>query len=398
MKKLKIAVVLESNFDDGGGFNQSVSAVTAFASLCKDRFELCGFTNSRESIKSFEAMNIEVKYFSYGLSDKMIRLFSSSYLFRVLQSKLKIVGAFEKLLINQNIDLVYFVTQGMGSLHLQKLNYISTVWDICHRDTPEFPEVRTFNEFLNREFYLSHSLTQAVAVLVDSEKSVESINSKYGVLRDRLINIPFSPSPFFKLKNDDKKATLKFFKLEEGYLFYPAQLWPHKNHVRILQALALLRERKLNMSIVFCGGDKGNKSNLFNVADKLGVSDQVEFLGFVEANWMRGLYEGCSAVVMPTYFGPTNLPPYEAWSVKKPLIYSSHLASQVGDAAILADPDCAVSLSRAVQSLSDKELVARVIKNGTQRLTKLKIMEKQAYKELHHILSKFEKRLQCWGY
>ena len=70
----------------------------------------------------------------------------------------------------------------------------------------------------------------------------------------------------------------------------------------------------------------------------------------------------------------------------------------LADAAILADPDCAVSLSQAVQSLSDKELVARVIKNGTQRLTKLKVLENQAYKELHHILSKFEKRLQCWGY
>ncbi|WP_256464260.1 hypothetical protein [Bradyrhizobium sp. 44] len=33
------------------------------------------------------------------------------------------------------------------------------------------------------------------------------------------------------------------YSLEPGYLFYPTQFWRHKNHVTLLAALALLRER-----------------------------------------------------------------------------------------------------------------------------------------------------------
>jgi len=62
-------------------------------------------------------------------------------------------------------------------------------------------------------------------------------------------------------------------------------------------------------------------------------------LGFVPIEDMRGLYEGSLAIVMPTYFGPTNIPPLEAWTLEKPLIYSTHLAEQAGDAALLIDPN-----------------------------------------------------------
>ena len=53
---------------------------------------------------------------------------------------------------------------------------------------------------------------------------------------------------------------------------------------------------------------------------------------------------------MPSYFGPTNLPPLEAWAVGTPVIYPEAFKAQAGDAAILFDYDDPRSLADAIVS------------------------------------------------
>ncbi|MGA7595807.1 MAG: glycosyltransferase, partial [Gallionella sp.] len=127
------------------------------------------------------------------------------------------------------------------------------------------------------------------------------------------------------------------------------------------------------------------------------LDEQVRFLGFVPAEDMRGLYEGSLAVVMPTYFGPTNLPPLEAWSVGKPLIYSSHLQEHSGNAAISVDPDNAGELAVAMKKCAQNgEAIATLVEHGTSRLRHFEQMRDSAEKELTNRLLQFEVRLSSW--
>ena len=52
------------------------------------------------------------------------------------------------------------------------------------------------------------------------------------------------------------------YRLEPGYLFYPAQFWPHKNHITLLAALALLRERGITERLVLCGSDRSGRDKI----------------------------------------------------------------------------------------------------------------------------------------
>ena len=54
---------------------------------------------------------------------------------------------------------------------------------------------------------------------------------------------------------------------------------------------------------------------------------------------MASLYKESIALVMPSYFGPTNIPPLEAFNLGVPVLYSDlpGLKDQVGDAALLLD-------------------------------------------------------------
>lgn len=60
-------------------------------------------------------------------------------------------------------------------------------------------------------------------------------------------------SPYVAEYGADDEKILAKYNLVTGYYFYPAQFWAHKNHLRILEALILLREEGLIFNVVFVG-------------------------------------------------------------------------------------------------------------------------------------------------
>jgi glycosyltransferase involved in cell wall biosynthesis len=395
---VRIAAIIGNKVTAGGGFNQALNAIRQMARLCENRYDFLVFTSEAENIPYFEKIGIEAKIFRPGITDKWVTAAATGEFARYIQSKLKVVGRLERELQQNKIDLAYFVTPGRRSLTLQRINYVATVWDLCHRDSPEFPEVRDNFEFLSREFIYSNTLSQALFVLCDSLTLCDRMSRRYGLDKERLIAMPFSPGPFTEsVHSEAGEAVLEHYGLTKGYYFYPAQFWAHKNHVRILQALELLNKKGKTPHVVFSGGDQGAMSHVKATASKLGVGEQVQFLGFVPAEHVRGLYEGCRAVVMPSYFGPTNLPPLEAWELNKPLLYSSHLSEQSGQSALLFDPDSAVELAKAMDDVTDSKVAESLVREGTQRLAEIDKFREQAEQEMLSRLDIFSKRLECWS-
>src|SRR5262249_8237555 len=100
----------------------------------------------------------------------------------------------------------------------------------------------------------------------------------------------------------------------QNFIFYPAQTWPHKNHLRLLEALKLLKDRA---GIVVPLVSTGRLTHFFTEIEArsaaLGLQDQVRFLGFVSEPEMRALYQLCTALVMPTRFEAASLPIWEAF-------------------------------------------------------------------------------------
>jgi len=186
------------------------------------------------------------------------------------------------------------------------------------------------------------------------------------------------------------------YKLDHGYFFYPAQFWAHKNHYRIIEAVKLLHQEGTQCRVVFVGGDKGNYAFLDRIIRGYGLSNHIQSLGFIPAEHMMALYENCQAVIMPTYFGSTNLPPLEAWLLGKPLIYSKLFSEQSGNAALLIDPDNANSIANAMKSMLDESISKKYIKKGYERLKEISSIKKISEKKLFAKLLQFEQKRQCW--
>ena len=137
-----------------------------------------------------------------------------------------------------------------------------------------------------------------------------------------------------------QKKILDKYLITNPYIYYPAQFWAHKNHSYILYAIKDLQERfDTKINVVFSGSDKGNLKYILDLAKELKISKSVNYLGFVESNEIPILYKNSIALVMPSYFGPTNIPPLEALTLSIPIIYAdiNGAREQLGNAAIFVN-------------------------------------------------------------
>jgi len=261
------------------------------------------------------------------------------------------------------------------------LPFIMAVYDLNHRLQPEFPEVSAFGEFKRREYLYCNTCRYATFVLVDSEAGKEDLLRFYGkeIGQDRIRILPYYP-PIEKRPMPDARElerVAQTYALPPRYFFYPAQFWRHKNHALILKALRLIAdETGENIPLVLCGiyADyfrAANFQELTALATQLNVADQVLYLGPVPGDDMPALYALSAGLVMPTFFGPTNIPPLEAWHYGRPVITSDirGLREQNGDASLLVDPRSPGDLARAMLELWRNEaLGAELAARGKKRL------------------------------
>ena len=281
----------------------------------------------------------------------------------------------------QRIDLVLYPAPMTLSFEVG-IPYIVAIHDLQHRLQPEFPEVSMCGEWEEREYLFRNCARDATLILADSEVGKEDVlyfYSPYGVTPDRVKVLPFLHACYLStdVPTTEQRRVREKYRLPERYLFYPAQFWPHKNHARIIQALEhLQRVHGLEIPAVFCGSYTSEIREqqfrlVMNMAQHGGVANQIHYLGYVPDGDMAALYASATALVMPTFFGPTNIPVLEAWAFGCPVLTSDirGIREQVGDAAVLADPRSVAAISEGIYRLwTDEDLRHTLVDRGRQRL------------------------------
>jgi len=390
--QLKLGVILEKKISVGGGFNQSITAALQILRIAPEQYAVEIYTTIASNIQTLAAHGLNTKHFvkpKRKLSKKIAQVFQSA------RRRREEVTEFESEIKRLGIDVVYFTAPSGYALDLQTTPYIFTIWDLCHLEHPEFPEVTADREFEKREELYSRAVVKATATLTDGLHTSRLASQRYGVASDRFIEMPFSPAPHLKeaMPAPDVATMLERYGLDPGYLFYPAQFWAHKNHIRLLEACSLLAKRSGKApTIVFAGGDQGHAGAIRRMSEHLGVSGTTHFLGFVPTEDMSLLYQGARALVMPSYFGPSNLPPMEAWVLGKPVLYSQRFADFVGDAALLFDPDDAQSLAGCIERLALEPDDGQWQALGRQRLEHFARERHLAEDKLRLLLSRLASR------
>lgn len=384
---MNIAVLLESNYFGGGSFSHSVNTCLDLTRYIGKNNNIVVYTSYKENFRILNYLKIPVIFFSYSLFDKIVIKFSRIKLFRFFCFNYKIT--LENKLLNNNIQILYFPVLSDVVFSLKKIKFISTLLDLCHFKHSIFPEISKKN-FLYRENLYFYSLKRSLLVITSCESLKKKISIHYNILPNRVIVIPYTPSYLFKENYDSKKKFLisEKYKFLKKFFFYPAQIWGHKNHLVILKAAQIIKKKGYNINFVFSGKNRGYKHVLDNFIANTKL-DNVYFTGYLTSQEMDYFYKKCKAIIFTSVFGPNAIPPLEAWSYKKPLIYNNRREDDVTkDNAILVNVNNPVEVSNSIIKILKNKYSKNLIKNGSKKLKLIKNINKECYLELEKNINK----------
>ena len=361
-KKLNIAIFIGSDLKSGGGYQYEYMVLDILKKFHKDKGIDFKFYGLKADIKKdYIDLNLDINIIRENIFQKIHRISLSYFYFYKIFSKIKIsFCSIERRLANDQIDLVYFLSPNVVSQGLSNIPYIFTLWDLGHLDILEFPEVSYDRQFEARELVYTKSLKKAYKVIVDLEYGKQNVIKKYNLDEKRIEVLKFLPN----IEIDVTKVSVNIkekYKLKNDYIFYPAQFWAHKNHIYILKAIKILREKRcIDVDVIFSGSNKGNLEYILNKAKEFKINDLIHYIGFAPNEEIPYLYKQSLSLVMPTYLGPTNIPPLEAFAYETPVCYSDmpFFREQVKDAAFfmdLRDPSSLVENILTIQN--DKQAV-----------------------------------------
>jgi glycosyltransferase involved in cell wall biosynthesis len=127
---------------------------------------------------------------------------------------------------------------------------------------------------------------------------------------------------------------------------------PHKNLPRLLEALAQIPAERRPL-LVIPGYRTWHEDELREYARRLGIEDDVRFLGWVSQGEIEGLYAASALFVFPSYYEGFGLPVLEAMQRGLPVASSNRtsLPEVAGGAALMFDPDKPAEIASAMERL-----------------------------------------------
>jgi len=356
----KIGLYLDSVLT-GGTFQYNLSLLEAVQSLPKDEFELVIAYTSDLWDEYLKTRNIPaVNINRTNLSRLWYQVRFPLWFWRNCS---KYFNSFTKSFLKQDCDLWIFPSQDIWSYCLP-INSLSVVHDLMHRYERQFPEAGSNKEFRLREIHYQRTCDLSKGILVDSELGKQQLIESYRVDPKKVYILPFI-APKYILENNN--TDISKYELPKKYIFYPAQFWEHKNHIGLVKAAALLTSKISDLKMVFVGAPNNGYNSLVKLIDELELQDVFIFLDHIPDNHMKQLYKNARALVMPTFFGPTNIPPLEAFATGCPVAISNVYAmpKQVGDAGLLFDPNSTEQIAEVIHKLwTDHNLVSRLGEKG----------------------------------
>jgi glycosyltransferase involved in cell wall biosynthesis len=223
--------------------------------------------------------------------------------------------------ISAACDVVLFPLCFMATYRLEIPSIVS-FHDLQHEAYPQFFDWRALRA---RRVNFGASFRHASMI---QASSIAMKNEALRIYGDRLTPQRIAVIPegveyaVFSGRNDEDAR--RHYRLPEEFMFYPAQLWHHKNHLRLLEALDLLQSRDgVRIPLALSGGEYEAAPAVRGFIASHGLEGQVFVLGKVPFASLLSLYRQASYIVSASLHESNCLPVLEAAASGSPIIASN---------------------------------------------------------------------------
>jgi len=290
----------------------------------------------------------------------------------------------------------YLKQHNIGLLsHGQILGRRSPVPAMCW--IPDFQHVHLPTFFTEKDIAQRNNMhadiaARAQAVVLSSEDARQDFLARYPVAVDKTYVLRFvATMPDFQ-NMPDLSDVLKRYDIHEPYFHIPNQLWAHKNHNVVVEALKILLSRGCCPLVVSTGQTNDYRNTTFftklkKQVDAYGLEDRFRFLGLTPFADMSMLMRGAIAMINPSLFEGWSTTVEEAKSLGKRLLLSDIRVhrEQNPDRGVFFDPFSPEELAEIMISAmndfkSEEELV--YVEKAKSQLQKRIISFGNAYQDI----------------
>lgn len=232
--------------------------------------------------------------------------------------------------------------------------------DFQHKYLPEFFSAE---EREGRDARFTHFARNAAGVLLSSECAKRDFLRFCPQASAKIFVLPFVSWLEPALLSEPPERVLAAHKLEEPFFYVPNQIWAHKNHALVIEALALLKKQGSCPLVISTGStlDYRNPAFFAALSQKLadaGLEERFRFLGKVSYAEVCALMRASAAIINPSLFEGWSTTVEEAKSLGKRILLSSIAVhrEQAPEHGLFFAPDDPQGLARLMtETLSELE-------------------------------------------
>jgi glycosyltransferase involved in cell wall biosynthesis len=197
-----------------------------------------------------------------------------------------------------------------------------TVYSIHDLQHVHYPEFFTAEELVEREAAFTRCVAHATVVQASSRSMCRDFCDHFPKLDESNVEVIPEGVDVELFSSENGVAVRAKYRLPETFAFTPAQLWPHKNHLTTLRALARLKERGTVVPLVLTGAEYDGAKGVFDFIDRHGLGGQVSYLRVVPWEDIVALHQQASLLVTASLFESSSLPILEAAAAGTPIVAS----------------------------------------------------------------------------
>lgn len=203
-------------------------------------------------------------------------------------------------------------------------------------------------------------------IMLSSEDARQICLAHYGLHERQTRTVHFAVPSGTELTLDEARAVAAEYHLPQSFFYMPNQMWRHKNHALVVEALGLLKQRGVPVVIAASGRQQDPRdpevfSRLQAMVESLGINDNFRFLGLIPYPHLAALMRASSALLNPSLSEGWSTTVEEARAMGVPMLLSDldvH-REQMGDQASYFDRNSADSLADALEHFQDPDEARR---------------------------------------
>lgn len=243
-----------------------------------------------------------------------------------------------------------------------------------HDPRSVLPEVPLGRRLLPLLVY-RHALSRADHIVTVSETIRRELIGLGAEVPVTSIYNGIDPAPFRHVPTERALLTQRRYRLAAGPILAVGHLEERKNYRKLIEAIALLRERNSAISLVIVGNDAGDSARLRAQIGQAGLSEHVTLLQGVSDDELTDIYQLSSLVVFPSRYEGFGIPILEAMAADRALVLSDiavfkELTENQG--AYFPTDDSAAIAATLERVLSSSDERRRIVDYGRRRVTHFK--------------------------